>query len=212
MSKRKPQKQSIPQTVDVIEPASTQRSIDEDRGIERNKYVYDLVNRWIENADNKVSVSCGLFSGVFGVVIFLSERYIRLSELSVSNQCWELPYKVFLFASIFLMVIALFFYARAIIPSLKNTVNKREHENANRKLKDYPIFYRDIQDMSCDEFRRRMTQGTNAAFNDELIQEIWINSGICMKKIKRYKYAVILSLYAIVLALLSFGAHYMMYY
>ena len=44
-----------------------------DDAVEQAKYCYDLVNNWIGNADNKVSVSCVVFTGGFGVITFLSE-------------------------------------------------------------------------------------------------------------------------------------------
>ena len=53
---------------------------------ERAEYVYEQVNHWIENADSKVGVSCGVFSGVFGVVTFLTEQYVKTPENSVIQQ------------------------------------------------------------------------------------------------------------------------------
>ena len=44
----------------------------DDSSLERSKYIYEQVNGWIENADNKVSVSCGIFTGVFSVITFLA--------------------------------------------------------------------------------------------------------------------------------------------
>ena len=187
--------------------------------IERNKYVYDLVNRWIENADNKVSISCGLFTGVFGVVMFLSERYIRVPENARFNRCLTWPYRVCFVLSLILMLSALIFYAKAILPNLNSDVEKLEKKKQKKKkkakekkkeLKAYPIFYADIQDMDYLEYKKRMDNGTEAAFNDELLGEIMCNSQICAKKIKNYRRALILSFVSIILAMLTLLVHYIM--
>ena len=62
---------------------------DQGKRTERNKYVYELVNNWIGNADNKVSVSCGIFSGVFVVISFLRENYIKIPKDAIISSCWN---------------------------------------------------------------------------------------------------------------------------
>ena len=62
----------------------SQPSVESDKEknvLERSKYLYEQVNKWIENSDNKVSVSCGIFTGVFGVITILSER-TTVAEIS----------------------------------------------------------------------------------------------------------------------------------
>lgn len=44
------------------------------KAIERNKFLYQLVNGWIGNADNKVSIFCGVFTVIFGILTFLSDQ------------------------------------------------------------------------------------------------------------------------------------------
>lgn len=84
---------------------------------ERNKYVYELVNSWIGNADNKVSISCAIFTGVFGVITFLAENYVKVPEGAGINSCWNCIYKIAFVLSLATMVAAIYFYARAIIPN-----------------------------------------------------------------------------------------------
>ena len=170
---------------------------------ERAEYVYEQVNLWIENADSKVGVSCGVFSGVFGVVTFLTEQYVKTPENSVIQQCWESVYRTCFIVSLFVMVVAVLFYASAIIPSLKKI--------GKSKKKRYPIFYGDIAALDVCAYKRLMTKGNDETYRTELIVETWVNSRICLKKMKRYRLGVILSLIAIVTAFVSLGAHYMMY-
>lgn len=101
------------------------------------------------------------------------------------------------------MVVAVLFYASAIIPSLK--------KSGKSKKKRHPIFYGDIAALDVCAYKRLMTKGNDETYRTELIVETWVNSRICLKKMKRYRLGVILSLIAIVTAFVSLGAHYMMY-
>ncbi len=177
----------------------------DDNILERSKYVYEQVNGWIENADNKVSVSCGIFTGAFGVITFLAERYITVPDNPVINECLRTIYQTSFGLSLLVMAFAVFFYAKSIIPNLKSSGKMKP------KQKKYPIFYGDIHSLGLEEYQRLMAKGTNQHFIDELILESWHNSGICLKKMKWYKAGVITSIIAIFLAFVTFGAHLLMY-
>lgn len=79
------------------------------------------------------------------------------------------------------MVVAVIFYAMAVIPNLKSSGNKKP------KQKKYPLFYGDISALKLTKYRALMEKGTEKDFVDELIWESWTNSGICMRKMKLYK-------------------------
>lgn len=175
-----------------------------DNGLERCKYVYDLVNGWIGNADNKVNVSCGVFSIVFGVVSFLADHYLKQSDITITKDYWCDIDRLFFIVSLILMAIAVFFYALAITPNLKSSGNKGTP-------KKYPIYYGDISSLKHDEYRKLMNNGNDKDFQEELISEIYMNSGICFRKMKQYKTGVILSTMAIGFALLSIMCHFIMY-
>ena len=187
-------------------PTSVQPPLKEkEDSIDCIRYIYEQINNWIENADNKVSVSCAIFSGVFGVITFLAERFIKIPQNPVINELWKCIYKGSFVVSLLFMAIAILFYAMAIKPNLKSSGNKKAEE------KSFPIFYGDIQALNFDTFKKRMEKGTNKEFMDELILESWHNSRICMKKMQRFKWGVILSIIAIGSAFLSSVAHFMMY-
>ena len=80
-----------------------------------------------------------------------------------------------------------------------------------RLEKKYPIYFGDIQSLDYRLYKTRMARGTDEAFNDEIVLESWHNSGVCQKKMVRYRRGVILSCIAIGFALLSLGAHFFMY-
>lgn len=181
-------------------PSETMQS-----GIERSKYVYEQINGWIENADNKVNISCGIFTGAFGVFSFLAERYVKAPNNPVINDCWHKVYQWSFVLSLLAMAIAVFFYAKAIMPNLKSSGKLKA------KQKKYPLYYGDICLLNLEDYQKLMDKGTEKAFNDELVLESWYNSKICLGKMKWYKNGVITSIAAFGLAVISFIAHFLMY-
>lgn len=162
--------------------------------MERAKYGYDLVNSWIGNADNKVSISCAIFTGAFGVITYLGENYLKDAEV-VTTGCLPCFYKASFILGILSMAAALFFYARAIIPNLKSS--------SALHMKKYPLFYKDVVDIQRVDYKKLMNDATEDDFIAELIDETYFNSGIATKKMKWYRIGVILSLIAIGFSLLS---------
>ena len=175
-----------------------------DSVIERGKYVYDLINGWIENADNKVSISCAVLTGVFSIITFLAERFKVAQELPVTNGIWNYIYKFSFTSSLVLISLAILFYIKAIIPNLKSN-NKESSE------KRFPIYYGDIQELMFEDYMGIMKKSTDEDFAEELFNESWYNSRICMRKMRNYRRGVILSGIAIGLAIISLVAEVMMH-
>lgn len=204
MSKRRNPKPNTPLPSAPSQPKASPKPADMDDTLERSKYVYEQINSWIENADNKVSVSCGIFTGVFGVVTFLAEQYIKIPDNPVINKSWQEIYKWSFVASLLVMASAVLLYALAIIPNLKSS-------GKNKSEKEYPVYFGDISTIDYEKYKNLMKNGNEQNFNEELILESWFNSGICTKKMKRYKIGVILSIIAVSFAFLSFICHFLMY-
>ncbi len=174
--------------------------------IENSKYIYELVNGWIENADNKVSVSCAVFTGVFGVLTFLAENSIKVPDNPTINVFWHKLYIGSLILSVVIMLIAVFFYAKAIYPNLNsNDKNKKKRE------KKYPIYFGDICSLDYEQYETLMQTGTIQDFKEELMRDSWYNSRICLTKMKRYRTGVKFSLIAIIFASFSLICHYLIY-
>ena len=199
MGRSNNQKSNTPSAI----PKSSEKA--EVSSLERSKYVYEQVNGWIENADNKVSVSCGIFTGAFGVFTFLAERYVKAPANPIINECWHKVYQLSFILSLVAMALAVLLYARAVLPNLKS------NGKAKPTQKKFPIFYGDIHSLSFETYQRLMKNGTDKDFNNELTQEIWHNAGICMNKMRWYKKGVIISIVAIGLAAVSFISHFLMY-
>ena len=191
-----------PNKPDAVSQAKSKK---EEIATERTRFVYEQINRWIENADNKVSVSCGIFTGAFGVFTFLAERYVKAPENPTINEFWYTAYHLCFVLSLIAMAIAVFFYAKAIMPNLKSSGKIKADQ------KKYPLYYGDICSLDLEKYQKLMAKGTDKDFNDELIMECWHNAGICLGKMKWYKKGVISSIAAIGLAAVSFTAHFLMY-
>lgn len=173
--------------------------------LDRSKYIYELVNGWILNADNKVSVSCAVSTMVFGVVAFLAENIANMGGSAIHTGL-EYGYMFSFFLSMALIAGAIFFYMWAIIPNLKSNKSKEEGE------KNYPIYYGDICSLDKDRYRALMIDATDSDFIDELIWETHFNSEICMKKMQRYRCGVMLSIFAIACGILSVVFRFLMYH
>lgn len=167
----------------------------------RIQYVNDLIKDWINNADNKVSVSLAVFAGAFGVIAFVADSIPKQSCNPVLNTCWDCVYRICFGLGLLLMFIALLFYAFAIIPNLKSSSKKRVS-------KEYPVFYEDIAKLDEKDFISLMEKGSDKAFRIELEREITLNSKICSRKMKMYRIGVILSIVSIAFALFCLAIKY----
>lgn len=99
--------------------------------IERCKYVYDQVNGWIENADNKVSVSCGIFTGMFGVVSFLSER---ISGTVIVSEHFHCMYRISYIISMIFLLLSFLAYVLAINPNLKSSEKNNNLQTTTKNI------------------------------------------------------------------------------
>lgn len=172
--------------------------------IEQQKYIYGLINGWIENADAKVSISCAVFTGVFGVITFLAEYFVKDAFVSSGGDCRSCIRTACLVASVVTILLATVCYAKAIIPNLNS------NDVIGQVNKKYPIFYGDISSIKLEDYQEKMREGKDQDIADELVLEIWYNSKICINKMVWYKRGVQCSLVAIAFATLSLLEGYIM--
>ena len=193
------QKANIPPATPQLNPKSVINSI------ERSKYVHEQVNGWIENADSKVSISCGILTGVFGVFTFLTEWYVKDPAQPIINEAWHKVYLLSFILSVVAISLAVLFYVIAVFPNLKTSGKVKPTQ------KQFPIFFGDINSLNYETYQKLMKNGTDQDFIDELTLEIWHNSAICLNKMRWYKKGLITSSVAIFLAVVSFISQFMMY-
>ena len=176
---------------------------DIEKMIERCKYGLDQVNRWIENADQKISVSCGLFTGIFGIITYFSSRVTETSN--ICSCCWHI-YLILFVCSFIVMSAAITFYVIALNPNL-GSGGKKDMDGR----KEYPIFYGDIRKYGEQEYKEKISKSKDELFLDELLSETHYNSGICIKKMRRFKVGLWLSFASVFLAFASWIVRCLMY-
>lgn len=166
--------------------------------VESNKYTLDLINGWINNADSKISIACGISSVVLAVIALVAEQILgNMAENSTLNG-YVIPF--FVVAAVIAGITflgSLWYYFLALNPSLLSG------ETPISKPK-YSIFYKDISKFSnIDDYMQCVEKATEDDFYKELLQEIFINSHICTKKMQRFKIGMRLSVISILTTVLA---------
>lgn len=173
--------------------------------LQQNKYVYDLVNKWIENADNKVNVSFAVFTGVFSAITFLTGNAEKAAKI---NECLVCLYRACTVLSMFFLFLSILFYFIAINPDLGST--DKEKDAVPKDEKGCPIYFGDIALLSREDYKNRMSNANEKNFIDELQNEIHYNSWICKRKMKMYKKGLWLSFAAVAFTILRWVIMYCM--
>lgn len=170
--------------------------------IERNKYTLDLVNLWINNVDNKISMAFAILSAILALIVFVTEDHLSQIEFQGVNSCSLCCVKGFALASGLLFLVSVLCFIMCIIPRF-------DMEKAGGKK--YSIFYDEIKNF--DNYRDYIDACIDAnaeIFNQELEKEIYFNSCICSKKMRFFRKGIICSglsiLSAVVAALIYYIA------
>lgn len=178
----------------------------DEKTIERNKYVFELVNMWIANADNKINIAFAMLSAVVAVVTFVAEN--MLSKMAISQNARSSLlyafYTVFIIAAA-CFCLSIFFYVASVIPRLTSgkTIKCKRKQKEKKKPK-YSIFYDEIKDFEkAEDYVEAAKRANEDVFNEEILKEIYYNSGICSKKMNCFKWGGIASFVTIVLVMIA---------
>lgn len=182
----------------------TTKAVASNEKIEQSQYVYDLVNKWIENADNKVSISCGVFGVVYGILLFLAER---IKGGSVNHDFLRTISQVCFIASAIIIGVSILFFVLAMNSNLCS--NGKDKETKGKTY--YPIYYGDIAGMDFDQYLKTVNSAESSCFHEEIHREIHFNSGICLRKMKRYRIGIWTSFGSIILAAIGLATRFLMF-
>lgn len=173
--------------------------------IEEGKYTLNLVNYWINNVDTKVSISCALFSIVFAVIVFLSDKFLSTIDKAETFKCHFFTlFCIFVSLTVISFVTSLYFHFKAIIPNFSGG-----KKTSNGK---FSIFFEDINNFESPESYYKTFRDTSKdKFVREIAFEIYYNSCICSKKMHRFKMGVIFSIISIILVVVSSYLYYKTY-
>ncbi|MBQ6396171.1 hypothetical protein IJH89_01135 [Candidatus Saccharibacteria bacterium] len=150
--------------------------------IQRDETTLNIVNSWINNADNKVCVTCAVFSAVFGGLACF-DWFISVSQVEVQMPLWR--HCPLLLLGCIAIACSVVFHLLAILPKLTS-----RHNGTIRPS----LFYGDIARVSFKKFRNFDCSMCDKQYKFELMSEIYINSKICYRKMRLFRYGVICSL------------------
>ena len=173
--------------------------------LEHSKFVYEQVKSWTEHADNKVNISCGIFTGVFAVISFLSGR---ITPTETVNECWRIAYYWSFASSLVTMLISILLYVLAINPNLGKSGEKK---NGVIPQKKYPVFFGDISEMTLEDYKKLMNKATDEDLIDELQNETHFNSKECYSKYCFYRIGLWLSFSAVIISGFSWMSRFFMF-
>lgn len=167
-------------------------NIDED--IDRNKYVFDLVNHWIESADSKVSISYAVFAVlVTAITMFSGILDANAGTKPAQNQCLLSLSTLAAIIGYILFLISVILHSLTIKPRLPGKKKKKNADNAG-----YSIFYEDIKDFSnAEEYIKSAMNVTKEEFNGSLLSEIYYNSKVASQKMAFHGWGQIAAMFAI---------------
>ena len=179
--------------------------------LERSKYSLDLVNGWIASADSKISASCGIVSVAVAVLVFVAENI--LSKISTANgiinESWKAGFFITAVCAVITFLLSLFFHLIALSPSFLPG-KKKNDQGKNKKCN---IFYEDIKDYkSAEEYVSAARRMSEDQFIDDVLREVHANSGICSKKMHRFRFGLWFAFVTIVLIILCARCYFGMYH
>lgn len=160
---------------------SKKKEINIKENIEQNKYTLDLINQWIQHAENKASLLLAFVVSFSGIIQFICSKLI-IPTYETSPKLFIVFIIVLTLGSIF-FIISIIFFLMVIFPNLTG-YNLTENK--------YSIFFENITSFqSFDSYYKLVRKSNTEQFNKEIIKEIFINSKICSKKMKHIKFAII---------------------
>lgn len=152
--------------------------------LEQNKYTLNLINQWIQHAENKASLLLAFIVALSGIIQFVCSKLI-IPTYETTPKIFII-FIIVLTLGIILFIISIIFFLMVIFPSLTN------YSSTENK---YSIFFEDIASFqSFESYYKLVKKTNNKQFNKEIIKEIYINSKICSKKMKNIKLAIISSI------------------
>lgn len=186
---------------DVTTPVDTKDDAENiDAAIERNKYVFDLVNHWIDSADSKVTTSYTIFTVLFTVITLISDNIsgTNVGTGQAQNLCLINISHIVAGIGYGLFTISAFLHVWAVKPRL---YGKKSNNVVN---KEYSIFFEDIKKFkNANDYREHAKNVSDEEFNNSLLSEIYYNSKIASRKMMFHGWGQVVSIVSIALLLIS---------
>lgn len=143
--------------------------------------ILDNINTWIVNSDTKASIILGLI-GVLFTIIFSNLDFINIL-IKLINKIFDnilfsdIVYLIIMLFSIVLFINGIYNLILVLIPKLK----------INNNNKKSILYFGSICSFeSANEFKHKVYHTKKAELLDDLLNQVYINSGICTKKFNNY--------------------------
>jgi hypothetical protein len=154
--------------------------------------LFTNINRWLEYAEKKNAYIFSFFSLMVIFIPFIEKFTPIRCLLKISIFCFYIGY-----------LFSLFFTVLSIFPI--TDVSKRiitHGQNKKLKEEDNLLFYGDICKYSLEEYRQKLIQKYNwqlddSKLNDDLIEQIIMNSTITSNKLFCFKFSVIFTIISV---------------
>lgn len=182
--------------------------------LEHSQYSLDLVNTWINGADTKVSISCGVFSVVIAVIVFAAENI--LGELEKPEQTGSFIYTLFHIVVIITVIVfltSIFLHLWAIKPSFFSGSKSSKRQKKKESMPPtFTIFYDEIRSFENSTDYVKAAKGiSEEQYTEEILKEVYFNSKICSKKMHLFKTGIIFAIMTIGLSIVSCILYYCAY-
>lgn len=162
----------------------------------------DIINSWISNSDTKASIILGLL-GVLMTVIFSNDSFldtiIKLLQNVLSNMNFsDVLYFAFTFASLCLFVLGIYRLIRVLIPILKTNSSLNRSYIFFGYISNHPSFL---------DFKEDINNATEEELQNDILNQIYINSIICKNKFSNFiyglKYSVLGLIFLIIMLIIG---------
>lgn len=149
----------------------------------------ERIDSWINNADNKISYLFA-FLGIVATIIFTSDSVIQEIKTCFGNllKLNEKDIVNILSLIVIILVIGLLiFIVKCIYYLLKAITAKANISNMNNGS---VLFFGAIANNTIEEFKDKIKNKSEEEVEEDIVEQIFINSKICDEKINNYNKAI----------------------
>ena len=172
------------------------------------KYLYKnlyITNSWINNSDNKASIMIA-FLGFSLFELCKNTDYLNCI-ISIIRKCFshftfsDFLFLLFIGVSFIFIIIGLYKLLRVLIPSLKS----------NKEIPESLTYYGYISNMESLKYKELIKNATEEKIMDDLINQNYVNSKICLKKFNNFRYGTFFIFLGIIFNMIMVGLGIIIY-
>ena len=149
----------------------------------------ERIDLWINNADTKISYLLA-FLGIIATIIFTSDSVMKKIRDCLDNALKLNKQDIANILSLLVIILVMnmvFFIAKSIYYLLKASSAKINVSNTN---KSSTLFFGSIATNTIEQFKEKVKRQTDEELEEDIIEQIFINSKICSEKMKNYNKAI----------------------